>query len=195
MQQSLMHDHITRHYQLYAPEVLQPTVHFRLVENLQRFTSEAGIAKKYAYQSMSAFAKVPEIDWMRKYKSHRNDGVYGICFVKAKHCLPRMSAMVGACLRNYISAKVITLSDLIEGLKKGVKYDQDFLAIPNFALSQTAGGDIASWQVPALLSLLLDRAMQEKYTAVYIHSISAVNIIYGKSMVDHLNEYFTMVSE
>lgn len=189
-------NHVLRNIEAYQYKVLDPDFHYVLVEKIDQYAKEAGIPKKYIYQSILDFATNgnPEIDWMRGYSSHRKKGIYGICFVGVPQHLQRMSAMVGACLRNYISARLTNTYSLVTQLREGSMPNEELLAVGNFCLGQMVGGDIPSWQIPMLLGFLYDRFSSEQYTIVYADSLSSIKKVYGPTMLEHIESYFDIIN-
>jgi len=189
-------DHLLRNASAYAPGVLKPMEHFQLVEDLHRFCLEAGVAEDYVTHSMLDYCNgFAEIDWMRNYPSHIEEGCYGAVFVDSPKILTRMSAMVGCCLRNYIQARLTTVQTLISELKDGNLPIEDLLAITNFCLPKTKGGGIPTWQLPLLIGMLYERFAHKRYTVLYVSSMNDVKAQYGTVISQHIEDYFEIMSE
>lgn len=186
--------HLARNKHIYAPGVLNPNQHFALVNDIQKYAKQAWIPEEYIYHSMVDYTDGPEIEWMQDWYAHRRNGVYGLVLTKNLDdaaVIPRMSAIVGCALRNFIPAKVMPLQDIISGLKNETSMTQDLICCPNFFLGD-GSGEVASWQVSTLLGWLYSRMSQEKYTVVFVSDLNKMKAAYGASFLAFFQEHFTV---
>src|SRR5271167_4407469 len=94
--------------QAYDDGVLDRAVHSRLVQNLPGFAARAGIQDIYILQKISAHGCTDvDIGYVRTIKRAAASGVYGMRYVGAQTVpvLPRMLAVAGACIRNFVEAR------------------------------------------------------------------------------------------
>ena len=187
--------HIRQNAEVYGAGLLNPDKHYVLVEKLAQYAREAGIPSKYIYRPIEDFCDDnPEVTWMKQYRYHRCRDVYGVCFVGSPHHLQRMSAMVGMCVRNYISSRLTDLTTLLTDLKDNNASDVDMLSVGNFCLGQMSGGHVPAWQIPALIGYLYKRYSSEQYTIVYVDDFANIKKIYGPTMSEHIEEYFDIIN-
>ncbi len=190
---TLWDDHLNRNYNAYAPGVLNIKQHFQLVEEMARYCNDAGVSSDYVTHSMLDYCQDEEMDWMRSYPTHFDNRIYGAAFLGGVDILPRMSAMVGCAMRNYIQARIITLQSLLNDMKSGDTPNEELLFISNFCLPKNQGGAIAVWQIPLLVGLLYDRFSKKKHTVVYVSSIEDLRGIYGDTIAQHIKNNFTLI--
>lgn len=180
----------------YATAVLNPEVHGRLVNDIENVAHRAGIPITMVWTSATEYCDEPELDYTRHLTQHALEGRYGLLYTGKKFgkgvtpISMRMMALAGACVRNYIDARVMTVQDVLALVKKDVPLTCTVLLIPNFFLSKEQGGNIPSWQVSGLLSLLLNRMAAGLQTYVYIDDLSDMAAQYGEVFREHFATYF-----
>ncbi len=180
----------------YAENILDESVHSRLVKDLERISSMANIPPQMILTSMTNHCSPGEVEWVRHIKN-REDDKLGLAYVGAKGKMPvesRMMAMGGALLRNFIDARIFTVQDIISRLDQGNMPDPTVLMIPNFFISKEQGGHISSWHVSSLLGLLITRLSNKRVTCLYVDDLKRLEAEYGKSFVSHLKQYFTLIA-
>ena len=134
---------------------------------------------------------------MRTLNQHSDAGVLGLVYVGRKPASPvaqRMMALAGACLRNFINAKVMTVQEVLARLKEGNMPNPSVLFIPNFFIGKEHGGAIPAWQVAGLWGLLLDRQAEGCQTFLYVEDMDAMAAQYGDTFKDHFINYFERIS-
>lgn len=183
--------------QAYDSGVLNPGVHSRLVQNLDQFARRANILDSMILNKMSTFACTKaEIDYMKSIKRMCDKGVYGMVY-HGKETSPvttRMMAVAGACLRNFVDAKVVTLQELLSDIKEGNPPDVSVLLIPNFFINRADGGKIAEWHIAELLGLLYSRMTKGQQTFLYVSDFDSLRKTYGDPMASHLQNHFRSIS-
>ena len=93
--------------------------------------------------------------------------------------LDRMSAIGGACIRNYIEARIVPLEDLGE-------YDHEdvsVLLVPDFYT-----GGLSRWKRSKVFSILVARHAAKQATVIYISNEEALKDEYGVAVWQHLND-------
>lgn len=179
--------------QAYNSGVLHPEVHGRLVANLEGFARRANILESMILHKMSAFACTPaEIEYVRGIRRQADAGSYGLVYVgkETKPVMTRMMGVAGACLRNFVEAKVITLQELLSDLKEGSPPDVSVLLVPNFFVAKSEGGRIAEWHIAELLGLLYARMAKGQQTFLYVSDMEALRKTYGEPIFQHLDHHF-----
>lgn len=177
----------------YASNVLVPEVHNRLVMDIENVARAAGIPMHMIWTSATEFCEPEELDYTRHLPSKAADGLYGLVYVGTKHQKPvhmRMMALAGACVRNFINAKVMTLQDVLGALKKDAMPKPTVLLIPNFFVGKEQSGVMPQWQLSAMLGLLLNRQSEGLQTFVYVDDMAKMEAAYGDMLAVHVNTYF-----
>lgn len=183
--------------QAYATGVLIPEVHSRLAQNLEHFARRANIYESHVLNKMSKFScSLPEISYVKSVRRQYESGLYGLMYSGKENSpvLTRMMAVAGACLRNFVDAKVVTLQELLADLKDGNPPDVSVLLIPNFFIAKENGGKIAEWHIAELLGLLYARMARKQQTFVYVSDFQALVKTYGEPMGLHLAQHFLEIA-
>lgn len=176
--------------------ILDEKVHGRLIADLDRVASVANIPKTMIHRTMKDYCTPEEIDWVRHIRNRGGDKV-SLAYVGDSGDTPiesRMMAMTGACLRNFIDARLMTLQEVINLLKEDAMPEPTVLMIPNFFIGKDDGGQIASWEVSSLLGLLISRLSAGKVTVLYVQSLKQLEAQYGKPFTTHIKQYFTLIA-
>lgn len=167
--------------------------HERLVADMHGVLQQAGVPENYIWTSMHKYCDDVEVGYVtdiKKYAS-QEDPIFGMVYVHKINGAPvndRMLAIAGACLRQYINAKVMTLQEVLGSLKTSDMPSPTVLLIPNFFLSKSDGGRIAEWEVSSLLGLLYKRHQEGKQTVLYVGDWDGMRADYGQVFADHLGE-------
>ncbi len=177
--------------------VLDPSVHGRLLQNLDHFAQKANIQKHMITMKMSEFnCTKQEINYVKTIKRKSADGIYGLVYTgkeDGSSVITRMMAIAGACLRNFVDAKVMTIQELLSELKEGTPPEVSVLLVPNFFISRAEGGKIADWHIAELLGLLYSRMATGKQTLLYVSDFEALRKAYGDPMATHLEQHFRAI--
>jgi hypothetical protein len=174
--------------------ILNKEYHDRLLVDIDGITDVAGIPPEYLWTRLSEVCQEADIEWVKSIKKH-ND--HGLALVnsgakKGKPVTDRMMAITGACLRNYIDARVMPLQSVLAALKEDNMPMPSILLIPNFCLGNNDGGNIPAWQVSSLLGMLYSRLAKDLKTVVYIESLSGLEKSYGESFRHHIESHFSI---
>jgi hypothetical protein len=166
----------------YATGVLDKEIHGRLVQNLEHYAKDAGIMPFWVWTKLSDTCGPDELDYARQFNIHRAKGLtQGLCYLRATtkaDPVDHMFALAGALVRNFIRARVMTLSKVIEHINGG-GVDATALLIPNFCLSKQEGGNIHQWQAQVMNDLLMQRAQEGNQTILYATSLDDIKNAYG----------------
>lgn len=180
--------------EVFAEKRLDKTFHARLLIDLDRFAETAGIPPVMVWSRLNEFCSPEEVDWVRHIKQSET---VGMVFVGA-FGMPvedKMMAIAGACLRNYIDARVMSVQDVIVRIKEQTMPNPSVLLIPNFCLEKGDGGDIAQWNISSLLGLLLSRLSKNLKTVLYVGSMAALEKNYGESFRKHIASHYQLIQE
>ncbi len=168
--------------------VIDEHYHAALLRDVDSVVRSANIPEAMLYRSMVGLCSETEIEYMRGMRRNAATGVYGLVLQGLKprtSPLERFSAIAAACLRNYISARVMTLQDVLEALAESDMPEPTVLLVPNFYVGMDGGGP-SKYRVPALLGLLYARQAAGLQTVVYVQSLAAMGAAYGASCEQHL---------
>ena len=180
----------------YDNGVLDRGMHSRLAQNLQYFADRANIADVYILDKMSKFGcNDADIGYVRAIKRMAANKIFGLIYYgkETVPVMPRMMGVAGACVRNFVDAKVMTVQHLLADLKVGNTPDTTVLCIPNFFIAKGEGGKIADWHVPELLGLLYARMARGQQTLMYDSEWQGLRNAYGDPLADHLKNQFKQI--
>lgn len=182
--------------QAFDSGVLHPVVHSRLVKNIDQYARRANIQDSMILKRMSVFGCTKsEIDYTKTILKMADKNIYGMVY-HGKETYPvmdRMMAVAGACLRNFVDAKVVTLQELLSDIKEGIPPDVTVLLVPNFFINRADGGKIAEWHIAELLGLLYSRMAKGQQTFLYVSDFDALRKTYGDPIANHLEKHFRSV--
>ena len=132
----------------YASNVLRKDVHGRLVADMDSYARDARIQPHFIWTPLAEVCGDAEVEYVRRFKFHRGEGVSGLCYVGDKKgnvdIESRMAAIAGALVRNFIRASVVTLAELFEEVEEEGLTDISCLLVPNFHVPKNAGGGKAA---------------------------------------------------
>jgi len=181
----------------YESKVLDPERHERLINQIESVSSAANIPISMLWTSMKSFCNHEEIKFVTNLRGHEAIGVYGFAYVGDEGevlVLNRMMAVTGACLRNFVNARVMPLHEVLQGIKKHDLDQPTVLLIPDFFMGKKEGSNIADWQVSGLLSLLFTRQTLGLQTFVYVSNLQELGLAYGPAFRKHIETNFVRTS-
>lgn len=173
--------------------LLNADFHERLLLGIDYIAKKAGVPNSAVWSRLSHYCELgADYDWVRDMKLTEDGGLVYV----GKHDThgaaveERMKAIVGACLRNYTDARIISVQEVLKRMKEDAMPDVTVLLCPNFCLDASDGGQIAPWDVHQLMGLLIDRATVGRKTILYVSSWTALEKQYGTTMREHLDTYY-----
>lgn len=173
--------------------LLSRDYHDRLIADLENIVKRAGVPVSAVWSRLSQLCDADcDYEWVRAMRFSEDGGMAYIGKPKGASVEDRMRGIVGACLRNYTNARMMTVQDVLARLKSGDMPDPTLLLIPNFCMDKADGGDIPTWQVSELLGLLIERASMGKKTVLYAPSWTALEKQYGTSFCEHIKAYYAV---
>jgi len=178
--------------EVFSIGILSHEYHERLIADLDRVAEVAGIPKQFVWSKVSEYCTEPEVAWIKRMRKGQD---HGLAYIgkKSKPISDKMMAIVGACLRNYIDARLMTVQEVLLRLKNDTMPQPTVLLIPNFSLEKKDGGDIPQWQVSSLLGLLYTRLARGLKTVVFISDMNSLSMFYGESFKKHIDSHYTKV--
>ena len=179
--------------------VLKEEAHSRLVLNLTQYAKDAGIEPYWVWTPLADVCGEDEAEYLRRYYIHKEEHVIsGLLYMRSalgdfpdadKH----MAALAGGFVRNFIRARMMTLSTVLGLLEDGEDVTATVLLIPNFAMSKDEGGELPSWKSRLIYDLLLQRATKGQHTVLYASTLADVSRTYGTACARLLNSRFRKV--
>lgn len=182
--------HLLSHAKYYAPKVLNPVDHRRLVLNLPMYATQAGIPEHFIYHSSLDVLNKKELKYLKNWSKHSSNGISGCYYEGDVNCIDKMYAMCGVLTRNFKEAKFLTLQDLIAMIKAGNEPKSRLICIPNFAMSKEQGGNVPTWELANVFSWLLNHHTHGRQAVLYFEDISLVEKQYGGMLRTHIENHF-----
>lgn len=174
--------------------VLDAKEHSRIIADFERVCTTAGIQGHFLYESMTKYCSQTEVEWVKKFWTHKAQGTPGLLLQGVKRPDTRCQSIAAALVRNYVDARVIPLNTLLESTMNGnVTPSPTVLLVPNLYMLAMSK-NIPAWRVQAMYDLLLERATKSKPTVVYVEDLKGLVGVYGEPFRDFLSR-FTVVSE
>lgn len=181
----------------YAQGALVPDVHERLVADLDNFARDAGIQKHWIATPLGDGVSDWEREYIKAFKRHCVEGsVAGLCYTQksALASVDQHFSLIAGCLvRNFVRARMMTLGEVLDHLHGRSMPDLPCILIPNFFMSVSEGGTIASWQVSALYDLLMSRQVQGQQTIIYASDPNLMGKEYGVAFSRFVADNFMMI--
>lgn len=176
----------------FEQKILDSTYHERLIADLPHLCQIAGIPPQMVWSRLSDFCTGDDLTWVRALKKTE---LLGLAYTGTTNppVSDKLMAIAGACLRNYIDARVMAVQDVLTYLKNDTMPAPTVLLIPNFCLDKGEGGDIAQWHISSLLGLLYSRHTKNLKTVLYIGSLTSLEKNYGTAFRQHIETHFIVL--
>lgn len=174
------------HSSAYAPGKLQPHIHSRLVEELERFAFEAGV-NPADITGATYNLTADEIAYLKDFRTHGKTGRLGLIYVgqHSPSVMLRGRSIVGALLRNFITARFITREELVTRLfDRGGAVREDCVVVPDFHYH-----DAPAATKRALASFVMGRAARGLQTVMGVPSKKVLADVFGDEVELYLNHY------
>lgn len=170
--------------------ILSKEYHERLITNLKKYAGKAGIPPKYVWSKLSQYCSDADVTWVRKMREGTD---CGLIYTGTAYNVPvedKMMAIAGACLRNFIDARMMTVQDVIFRLKDESMPYPTVILVPNFCMSKDDVSSVAPWQAAALLGWLYSRLAKNLKTVLYVGDMKTLESAYGEAMAKHLSAHY-----
>ena len=174
--------------------ILHKEFHARLLEDIDRYAEMASVPVYMIHEPLSLYCDEREVKWVKSIMLHRENGGAGLCLTGIDPKQPverKMMAIGAALLRNYIDARVVTMTTLLEEHKEGEVESPTVLLIPNFYVEYSGGKPNTNWQVNILQDILMRRLVERKMTIIYVQSISGLKKNFGENIGAFIEAYWT----
>lgn len=176
-----------------AKSVIDADYHRLLIKDLPRFAQTANIPQSMVYEPLSSYCGEDEIQWVANLKNHVDKGRFGMVYFGSGYNPRvdlRMMAIAGACLRNFLDARVLPLHVLLD---KEETPDPTLLLIPSFCTTETT--TLASWKRLEVADIILQRQFAGKMTVVQVDDVSALAKVYGVAVQDLIVNSYQQISK
>jgi hypothetical protein len=167
--------------------VLDPVRHARLLDDLDHVCALANVKKSYVRESMTVFCDSTEVDYVVNFRVYREESP-GLLLVGKKNSEERCMAIAGALIRNFIDARVITLTALLDAADAKAVPEPTVMIIPNL-FQKSYGKQYSAWQLAIIYDILLNRWTTNRPTVLALEDLTALQQAYGLSFADHLKKY------
>lgn len=180
----------------YGTGVLTREKHERLVMDLERLCSRAGIGgdnNRYVWTPVKGELEAEEISYLQDLKKlvKAEEPKFGFLYKgsgkkQAASIQERMMLMTGCLLRNYVDARLMHVDTIMQYLMNNSTLDAEVLLIPNFFVAKDAES-MLDFKKSLLHNLLLARISDGLQTVVYVDRPSSLGALYGDSVKGLLN--------
>lgn len=173
--------------------ILNREYHARLLADLKRFAEKAGIPPYFVWSKLSEYCTDDDLAWVKRMRAGSD---HGLVYTGTQFKVPvedKMMAIAGACLRNFIDARVMTVQDVLSALKDDAMQHPTLLLVPNFCMSNEDVSGVASWQAASLLGWLYSRMAKDLKTVLYIGSMAHLEKVYGEAMARHIRAHYCIL--
>lgn len=174
-----------------SESILNPVDHARLIQDLPHICRVANVLPTYVHKSMQGVCSATEVSWVQGFRKHQQDGT-GLLLAGVSNPEARLMSIAGALLRNYVDARVFSVSSVLSMKEANNLPDCTVLLIPNLFM-RSKGTGLPSWKVQIIYDLLLSRLVSNKPTVAYVEDIEALASEYGTLFSDHLTNNYLRV--
>lgn len=184
----------------YSVGILKPSTHYKMVSNLKMVAERAGVPQESIYTSITEVLSVHEVALMKEQHKLFKQGYKGLVYVGEfeDSILDHLSAITGMFIRNFHTAKLRMMHELIPALKSG---DYDYLnckclSIPDFYTVGTGvGKKMYDSDVSTLLSYLYRRANSRELTFIHIEDMDKFQQSFGRAFTQFVNAFKRITPE
>lgn len=175
----------------YAAGKLDPGVHYRLVQDLQRYATEIGITPEDITGENYHLTDF-EIAYLKDFRRLRAQGKLGLVYVGAHDpsVFQRGKSICGALTRNFIESRFMPREELVEHLfKSRAELRYDLIVVPDFhyddanaatrrALSSWLIGRMArGWQ--SVIGFPTQKVMQDAFGVEHVSHLKHFDVLTG----------------
>lgn len=178
---------------VFESKILDREYHGRLLADLDRLARKAGIPAPYVWSKLADFCTEDEIAWVRKMRS---DEDHGLIITSSSASVPvecKMMAMVGAFMRNYINARLMSVQEVVAMAKSSGSLPPSVALVPNFSMPKSEASPVAPWESALLLSWLYSRLVDGQKTVLFVGSMKTLEEVYGEAMLKHLKTHYRIL--
>lgn len=174
--------------------ILDPQRHARLLDDIERSAKTANIPVRAIHHSAKPYLSAAELDWMKHFHAHRENGSAGLLLTGAMEPTVemKMQAMVGALIRNFMDARLMGMHSVFQAAKEGNMPEPTVLAVPNLFV-RSAEKNFPDWKIQTVYDVLLQRLTAGKPSILYVENMVDLRNAYGAVFHSHLlNNYLQL---
>lgn len=170
---------------------LKPLTHDPLVAQLQFISEHSRVPEDYLkHVGAKEFCSDAEMDWLRNAKKYLHNNDMGMVFWGPQEfsILKKMLAIGATLVRNYIDARVYSLTELLDLLddRNAESPECTVIIIPDFCV---ADYDIPKRLIHKLSGFLTSRFIEHKGMIAYIDSYEILERKYGSTLANYVKEH------
>jgi len=162
--------------------ILDEEFHARLIADIDRYAEMAGIPVYMLHEPLAQYCSPEEVKWIKDILLTRDKGLCVTGIDPGHPVESKMMAMAAALLRNYIDARVVTMTTLLQEHHDGEVESPTVMLIPNFYVEYSGGKPNTNWQVNILQDILMRRMVEGKTTIIYVQSIEGLKKNFGEAI-------------
>jgi hypothetical protein len=158
------------------------------LEDIDRVSNTAGVQMRFLRDSMTAHCGDQEVAWVKNFNKLKLEGCPGLVIEGLDNPDSRCQAIAAALLRNYIDARVIPIGTLISSRESEETLNPTVLVVPNFFV-QVSGKSMPSWKMQTMYDVLVQRAVRNKPSVLYVQSLAEFRKSFGLAFSDFLSTF------
>ncbi len=194
---ALIAEHIIQYGRFYENGILVPSVHYRLVENAETYAGEAGIRPTDIYEPFSVInPTMLELDYVKTIARNSPCEFHGMYYVEPMDppIVDRMRAIVGALIRNFEPAKLMTQGQLFDAIHGDVDLsDYKVLCLPDLV---SAPGTISDGLRRSISTMIMTRYIAGQQICFgQITSIGKITNLFGPDIAALIETHYVKVEK
>jgi hypothetical protein len=164
--------------------VLDQSRHARLIADIDHICAIARVPRLYVETSMKQHCDAAEVEYVVNFRLYRAS-VGGLVISEKKNPDTRIMAICGAFVRNFIDARVYSLTDILEAVQDKDVPEPTVMLIPNLYVPS-----LPKWKSSLLYDVLLRRLTSNLPTVVAVESMMDLRKDYGETFFQHLTSHY-----
>jgi hypothetical protein len=177
----------------FQQKVLDLNRHGPIVLDIDHYARRAGIAPRHIWTPALPKLGPNEIKYLKQWRSLPAKGVVGAYYVAEKDIVSHMAVMVGALVRAFVDARMMTVRDIVEMVDDGEEPDATVLFIPNFYMAPEYGR-YESRKIAALMDLLYSRAARTIPTVIHLSDRKSATEAFGEAFLGLLTSRYIQLT-
>ncbi len=195
MADSLLDLHKEKFKKFYEGGLLDPAVHYRLIENVEAYADEAGIRVGDVSAPLSPVCNtMEEQSYVRHIAANRGHSLSGMYYQSEMDppIIDRMRAICGTLIRNFEPAKLIPQGRLFDMIIDNVELDDyKVICLPDLMDDVFSIGDGLRRSVS---TLFIDRYINQKQVVLgKIDNLKSVREKFGSQMADIISNKYMKI--
>lgn len=164
--------------------VLDKSRHARLIQDIDHICAIARVPRLYVETSMKQHCDAAEIEYVVNFRVYRAS-VAGLVIAEKDNPDTRCMAICGALVRNFIDARVYSVTDVLEAVQGQDVPEPTVMLIPNLYVPS-----LPKWKSSLLYDVFLRRLSGNLPTVVAVESMMNLRKDYGETFFQHLTSHY-----